>query len=237
MRYLARWAMLVMGVFWIDSSTASLRRTGPASSKMHRLKSGDLIVANHQSYLDILYLYFRYGACFTEMDRAGNLWLVSVPRALSAGCGLLIREIQGQPLATTCQQARAKNLGPVVVFPEATTSNGRGLLKFHSIFQTSTRFPKDTLLQIITFQYPFTLFSPTFSAGSGYVHLFRLCSQFQNAMQVRTLASTECPLLDPQSADLLVETANLTSRLTRLRKTGQGWQEKQHFLSFYQQRA
>jgi hypothetical protein len=62
----ARLALFIIGVFWIDTSIASLRlgrgqaddrRARP--SKSIKLDHGDILVVNSTGYLDILYLMAR----------------------------------------------------------------------------------------------------------------------------------------------------------------------------------
>eukprot|EP00126_Sphaerothecum_destruens_P000412 Sdes_comp10467_c0_seq1m2169 len=75
--------------------------------------------------------------------------------------------------------ARQKKLGPIVIFPEGTTSNGKSLLQFLP-FLADPKQPENTIplhkitFQIVGLKYPFQQFSPAFTCGSLFSHLFQL---------------------------------------------------------------
>ncbi|KAF9420712.1 hypothetical protein BGZ94_009050, partial [Podila epigama] len=68
---LLRLVLLLLGFFWIKSEVVTLRRGRAGSSKTqtgnNRVTSGQLIVSNWSSYIDILYLAFRYDPVFTQI--------------------------------------------------------------------------------------------------------------------------------------------------------------------------
>ncbi|KAJ2031908.1 Vacuolar protein sorting protein vps66, partial [Coemansia sp. S2] len=72
---LARLALFIIGFYYIDAKTVSLQKGRRANAKDSGkknggVKSGDIIVANHASYIDILYLVAKYSPVFIEIDNA-----------------------------------------------------------------------------------------------------------------------------------------------------------------------
>ncbi|KAH9482933.1 hypothetical protein JR316_0005033 [Psilocybe cubensis] len=140
---------------------------------------------------------------------------------------------------------------PIVVFPECTTSNGRGLLRFADVFRqtvpvkkfqvfvVSIRYdPPTNLAPTLTHTMPSRIFNPL-------PHIFSLGTALSSAqMSIRLLAPSESPssqlfmvhevLSDYAGEDQLSETcAHLISQMGKLKRMGLGWEEKYHFLDFY----
>lgn len=64
------------------------------------------------------------------------------------------------------------------MFPEATTSNGRALLKFASpIFNEFTPNDRDGRFHVMAFKYEYGYMPPSFTVGNQLFHLLFLCSQ------------------------------------------------------------
>jgi hypothetical protein len=47
----------------------------------------------------------------------------------------------GKEKHESLEEVRKRAHGPVVIFPECTTSNGRGLLRFADVFEHMRKFP------------------------------------------------------------------------------------------------
>ncbi|KAJ2550065.1 Vacuolar protein sorting protein vps66, partial [Coemansia sp. RSA 1836] len=201
---LARLALFVMGFYYIDTKTVSLqkgrRATTAAKDSEKRsgvAKSGDIIVANHASYVDILYLVAKYSPVFIEIDNAStyarpiSLWtaLLSPARQTPA----LLPAKEARPLRDITEEARLRNLGPVIVFPENATSNGRALLQFLPMFEDAANLDEKSTIHVVAFKYPFQSFSPAYSVGSQSAHLFGMCCQVYNSLVVRVLEQEETP--------------------------------------------
>ena len=109
---------------------------------------GDFIVANHTSYIDIIYFYFRYGfkrnmrlffgrftPVFVEvLDTDRGLVRKSSALECILRCGGpdrvgLKNAGSVMTLSQLSAEAKLQRLGPIVLFPEIATSNGRGILK------------------------------------------------------------------------------------------------------------
>lgn len=88
-------------------------------------------------------------------------------------------------------RTKLRNVGPLLIFPEATTSNGKGLLRFLGTEQgsvtsdlleechveASSRADGKFTAYIIGLRYEYESFPPTIPVGSRVVHLLRLMSQ------------------------------------------------------------
>lgn len=57
---LTRTALAVMGYYWIDTETVSVKRSKTGVSQSHpAARKGDLILSNWTSYIDVLILSFQ----------------------------------------------------------------------------------------------------------------------------------------------------------------------------------
>ncbi|KAJ2162406.1 Vacuolar protein sorting protein vps66 [Coemansia sp. RSA 552] len=249
---LARLALFIMGFYFIDTRTVGLqrgRRTQDGGTQASRPKAGDIIVANHVSYVDVLYLVARYNPVFVEMDNAStyvrpiSMW--KALRAPSRQTPALLPAKEAQPLRTVTEKARLERMGPVVVFPENATSNGRALLQLLPVFEAAENLDEKSAVHIVALKYPFHSFSPAYSVGSQLAHLFALCSQVYNSLQVRALDAEETPRIKDSAVycdgadpvDLGDAVQEKLLQLSRLRMTKLTAMDKRDFLRFYHQRA
>ncbi|RSH89072.1 hypothetical protein EHS25_002738 [Saitozyma podzolica] len=148
----------------VDPDRDGLSEAGGVKQIVDRSpRRGDLIVANWTSYVDVLYLAFRYNPTFllpifapietatpsrpstgrhtgtgsaalsTSLPSPSLLGYLPVPLGgMLARTGSLPEEHPTAPrgMYKTLKDARRRERGPVVLFPEGTTGNGRALLKF-----------------------------------------------------------------------------------------------------------
>ncbi|KAJ1730436.1 Vacuolar protein sorting protein vps66 [Coemansia biformis] len=251
---LARVALLVLGFYSIDTKTVGLQkgRRGAADKAQGsgKPKSGDIIIANHASYVDVLYLVAKYNPVFLEMDNASvrarpiSMW--AALRAPALRTPALLPAKDARPLKAITEEARLRRLGPVVVFPENATSNGRALLQFLSVFEETENQDEKSALHVVALKYPFQAFSPAYSVGSQLVHLFRLCCQVYSSLVVRVLEQSEAPRVadsalfcdaDADPVDLDDAIRDKMLQLSRLRMTKLSAMDKRDFLAFYYERA
>ncbi|KAJ2077812.1 Vacuolar protein sorting protein vps66 [Coemansia sp. S142-1] len=252
---LARLALFIIGFYYIDAKTVSLQKGRRANAKDSGkknggVKSGDIIVANHASYIDILYLVAKYSPVFIEIDNAStyarpiSLWtaLTSPARQTPA----LLPAKEARPLREITEDARLKHLGPVVVFPENATSNGRALLQLLPVFEDAANLDEKSNIHILAFKYPFQSFSPAYSVGSQMGHLFGLCCQVYNLLTVRALEQEETPRIKDSAVfcdagnvavDLDEAVKEKLLQLSRLRMTKLTAMDKRDFLAFYYKQA
>ncbi|KAG0306833.1 hypothetical protein BGZ98_001631, partial [Dissophora globulifera] len=117
----------LLGIFWIKHEVVTLKRGRSAGANKpqtgRRNTTGDLIVSNWSSYIDVLYLAFRYDPVFTQIYpetltvREVSFWEAlrlsgSYPE-LSPPEG-----VKTLPLLEFVKTMHKKGAGPVVVFPE-----------------------------------------------------------------------------------------------------------------------
>ncbi len=94
-------------------------------------KRGTLI-SNHLSYLDIIVFAALHPCVFVSKEEIGR-WPVVGWMTTMSGTVYVARGHGGSALKAREGMQAALDAGlPVVFFPEGTTSNGSGLLKFHS---------------------------------------------------------------------------------------------------------
>ncbi|KAJ1671443.1 Vacuolar protein sorting protein vps66, partial [Spiromyces aspiralis] len=166
---LYRLSLLLLGFYWIESKVVTLKKGRQAtlsrqqqssSGTMTTVRSGDIIIANHTSYLDILYLTFRCNPTFVQIDNATHYVRPMTPCPALRQAGLmppaLLPASEARPLSQITEELRATGAGPVVVFPENTTSNGKALLRSVPIFDNPENVDEES-------SYPSRLFSPTFT--------------------------------------------------------------------------
>ncbi|KAJ8523463.1 hypothetical protein ONZ45_g56 [Pleurotus djamor] len=160
----------------------------------------------------------------------------------------------GQPIISFEDLRRATDR-PIVVFPESTTSNGRGLLRFSNVFPSQRVPVKDFGVFVMCVRCdPPTDFSASLSlaipsrALNSLPHLFsvaktlvpltvsiRLLDQADSPSSPLFMVSEVAP--DSTNDDAFVETtATLIAQLGKMKRTGMGWENKSRFFEFYQSR-
>ncbi|EFC40929.1 predicted protein [Naegleria gruberi] len=163
---------------------------------------GDLIVSNYVSYIDFFYLNFKYSPVFAMAVKSkienGEVIYGLKPFGFF---GALYHTLFGQfsestdnlhkdcqPLHEIVRDAKKYSRGPVVVFPEAVTSNGRGVLKFHNYFfddmEQVLREDKNFQVVIIGFKYTYEEFSPAYHLGNFWQHIYGTLAQVYNTLNV-----------------------------------------------------
>ncbi|GAA5922188.1 lysophosphatidic acid acyltransferase LOA1 [Sporobolomyces koalae] len=244
---ICRLILVVFGIFSIPVETILLRKTGRSPPQAaFEPKQGDVIVANSSSYLDLFYLAFRHNVTFLlpvidSSDKVTGWKRVSLIRALWTNGRIPERSVasaSGETLEVAIKNAR----GPVVVFPECTTSNNRALLKFPSLSPTSLRVAPGSRIFVLTFKYcqP-TRFTPSLThpipAHSPFLgplpHLFSVLSTLTiHSFSIRRLHPTESPksLEGTENGQNLEDVVATTGRFKKL--GGLGWIEKRAFLEF-----
>ncbi|KAK4332544.1 hypothetical protein RTBOTA2_000702 [Rhodotorula toruloides] len=225
---IARMILAVLGVLWINVETVQLRKTGRSPPKLpYDPKKGDLIVANSS-----------YNASFILPVSSANGKVVGWRRvSLLAAVWATGSLPQPQGGAESLSDALTNAPGPVVLFPECTTSNNRALLKILDL-APPTKGTKGSLPRIfvLAFKYPQpTCLAPSLTypiPSSPFIrlplaHIYSLTSRLTPyTFTVRRLHPSD----SPTSWDNLGETLAQTARLKKV--VGLGWVEKGAFLEF-----
>eukprot|EP00817_Percolomonadidae_sp_ATCC50343_P002910 CAMPEP_0117424056 /NCGR_PEP_ID=MMETSP0758-20121206/4554_1 /TAXON_ID=63605 /ORGANISM="Percolomonas cosmopolitus, Strain AE-1 (ATCC 50343)" /LENGTH=244 /DNA_ID=CAMNT_0005207611 /DNA_START=319 /DNA_END=1053 /DNA_ORIENTATION=+ len=111
--------------------------------------SGDLIISNHVSYLDVIYWVYKANnpifAAITTQD------IFSKPKIIEmSGWKYMWNMIYNKEIKFS--DKRAKQLSDaikttkktVIIFPEGTTTNGRGIMQFASVFINNSGIQSDS---------------------------------------------------------------------------------------------
>ncbi|SCV68828.1 BQ2448_949 [Microbotryum intermedium] len=247
---ICRTVLFLLGLAWISTETISLKRTGRSPPSVpFAPHASDVIVANSSSYIDVLYLAFRYNPYFllpcsslgskasaSSPSLITSYRVVSLTRALLSIGKLPERSERGM----TLDEAVSKANRPLVWFPEATTSNNRALLKLGELVppKTTVAATKALKLFLLSFKYPLpTRLVPSATypipSFSPIPHIFSLTSTpFTTSLHIRRLHPTESPSLSltPRKEEMeqLAETLANTGRWKRVKAID--WEMKEGFL-------
>ncbi|TFY72754.1 hypothetical protein EVG20_g255 [Dentipellis fragilis] len=290
--------LLFLGLWWIPVEYVTKKRGRNASKPQPwKPKAGDIIVANWSSWIELLWLAFRFNPVFVlpvsepAPPASSNIDSAAISRTPGRRTGTgsaalstptrtptkrrpivgfcttsLLKAITftGQaPLSTSdvddssyssLEDLRRSVDRPIVIFPECTTTNNRGLLKFADVFKGIKVPVKDFQVFIACFRYdPPTAFSPTATHSiptqmNPLAHLFTLASSFKPApLSVRLLSASEGPssplfmasevITADVGDDILAAVCEgLILQLGKFKRLTMGWEDKASFLEFYRQK-
>lgn len=204
-------ALLVMfGFYNAEETTAEARRlrlrrvpAGSRGADDNAVHSGDIIFANHMSFIDVLYLNAKHAPIFGVPTLRGGVSSAGVLGALAASVGLCKdgdADTAAEVTAATVASAQGLWAGPLAVFPEAARTNGRAVLEFAPgighIEAAVTALPaaKRPRTRVYAIQYSFTRWCPAHTCGNWLRHAYNLCTQVYNVIKVTHLP----PGYDPQ---------------------------------------
>ncbi len=230
---------MLFGFFSIDSSHVNTNNRQHLLSTQETLLGsyvdhGDIILCNHVSYVELFYLAFRFAPTFATVVKVNNeaksggatttpLKFAVVRHGFLGALSQVISEDQSSKAAIDSSSAQSLSdvvvyckqyhMGPVVLFPEVVSSNGRSLLTFESsLFRApgvmKTLVEQKVRIHLIGFKFDYVHFSPCFHHTSNFfVHLYRLTTQLYNRMTVKHvhLSQTERQQLwsEPRFTDVM----------------------------------
>ncbi|KIK65364.1 hypothetical protein GYMLUDRAFT_219320 [Collybiopsis luxurians FD-317 M1] len=290
-----RVVLFFLGFIWIPTEIVSKKRgRNYQNENTWNPGPGDLIISNWASWVELLWLAYRFDPVFVLPVSESVAGLVEAPSAspISHTPGRrpartsmpdssstsrnptsqipitgfhqvslfrMLRESGRTPthVATVdakprlLEEIRKTSKRPVIVFPECTTSNGRGLLRFADIFRQSlpvkgwnvfimcVRYdPPTEVSPTVTHSIPSSLFNPI-------PHIFTLTSSLTlPALTIRLLAQSESPSsptflvsevvgVSSVRDELAEASAVLISQLGKFKRMTMGWEDKARFLEFY----
>ncbi|KAK0230821.1 hypothetical protein IW262DRAFT_1340683 [Armillaria fumosa] len=291
---LSRLALLSAGIFWIHVECIK-RKRGRQNQIADQWdpRPGDVIVSNWVSWIEILWLAFRFNPVFVLPVPASSA-LTSAPSKPSdpvsrtpgqrtgtgsanvsvstrppreripiigfqrfsllnvlRQCGNVPPYRVGQGLAPQSFEAiRSTSDRPIVVFPECTTSNGRGLIRFCDVFNQNIPVQGwQVFVMCVRYDTP-TILSSTLSHSVPARSVNPLSQVFNAAtsitppsVSIRLLAPSESPssptflasdvLIGSYNDQLSEACAVLIAQLGKMKRTGMGWEDKANFLEFY----
>jgi hypothetical protein len=146
----ARALLFLLGYVWINESPADLRKMGIGSARSRRsagqggsvssVRGGDVLLCNHVSFVQVLYLASRCSPQFTTVpvDGKGKLRRVGLWGALRAASGADTESAsEGAGLvsleALALEQRALGGGAPIAVFPEGGPTNNTTMLTFEPV--------------------------------------------------------------------------------------------------------
>ncbi|GBG27091.1 Lysophospholipid acyltransferase LPEAT1 [Hondaea fermentalgiana] len=188
-RRVTRWTLWILGFYHIEVE-------GDAQGLLERPR---VIVANHISYLEILY-FMSTAHCPSFVMKKTCLKVPLVGYVAMELGGLLVDREGGGPSASEAIFSRVKSprkdeKQPLLVFPEGTTTNGTCLLQF----KTGAFRPGTPVLPVVL-EFPIDAsrgdFSPAYESVHTPTHLLRMLAQWRHRLRVRYL-----PLYEPNEME------------------------------------
>lgn len=191
--------------------------------------AGDIIVCNLTSWVDALWLTYRFGAVFAVANTSENqksnslvsvhgLWqfLYRFPHSYSSKNPKKLHEV--------VTSMSGLGGGAVCVFPEGVASNGAGILMFHDIFANFGF--DDKKVHIIAFSHPGqkgSKFSAALPVGSKLKHVLWHCAHFSHQLRVTMLPAQELsppPSIETEAAKKAKELAHVKEQLAARAMSG-----------------
>ncbi|KAI8897174.1 hypothetical protein BC833DRAFT_594826 [Globomyces pollinis-pini] len=233
-----RCILFLCGFYYIETSEVSVKKL-KANSKSKPVNAQplrQLIVSNHSSYLDILYYAYSYAPIFLGVTVDGKVARLSTWDAFT-DAGNVLTHLDDSMTLSDYLKADTSNI-PIVLFPEGTTSNGRGILKFIPVFKDFNMKDSKVQITVMGIKYVWDQFCPTFTTGNKLTHFFNVLIQFKNTMEVRTLKQSDLlsTIENVDSNSLDSELATLLGQTLRLRQVSKSAKDKIEFLKYFNDR-
>ncbi|KAJ3020621.1 UNVERIFIED_CONTAM: hypothetical protein HDU68_010084 [Siphonaria sp. JEL0065] len=227
-----RLSLALLGFYWINEELLWLKKgirekRDLKKSTVDRIESGDIIVANHSSYIDILYLFTFHAPVFTKFSPETGLFRVIPfgPAMMRTGEYPSLNDLNAkETLQQICQRAKDMQSGPVIVFPEATTTNGRALLQFayDGLFDQVN--PNQFKIHVMGFRYHFQDYSPSYVICKYSPMNFELGDSHDGPIEGQ---------LSEAYKSLSATILNILIAVTRLKVTGFSVRDKREFFDLF----
>jgi 1-acylglycerol-3-phosphate O-acyltransferase len=183
-----QWCLLgIPGVWWIDLQVDGVRRGSLAQTPRGRLPyPGTIIASSYTSPLDVLYLAAIFDPIFTQSFRNSKLVEPISQETALGNCFNIENPLElGKEHKTIELNALVKqNPGRIiVVFPETSTSNGRGILKLSPSLLSAAQ---DTKIFAVSLRYtPADVVTPIPGWPEAFRFIWRLNSRQTHCIRVR----------------------------------------------------
>ncbi|KAI5817180.1 hypothetical protein BZA77DRAFT_310985 [Pyronema omphalodes] len=246
------WSILgVCGVWWVDLQVEGVRRGTLARQAKAKLPGpGSIIVSSYTSPLDAIYLAAIFDPIFTTSYPTTKLVEhVSLPvflwRYFTPPC---LRPAEPSDLISIPDLLKKKPNRTILLFPEATPTNGRGILRFTPALSTAP--PKTKIFPISLKYSPADITTPVPNAYMKF--LWSLLSRPTHCIRVRiaetmfnneNIARTKSVEYDSSSDTMVEEQGGICergsealARIGRIKRLNLGVQEKIGFVQAWQRR-
>lgn len=164
------------------------RSLGIKANKPRLPSPGTIIASSHTSPIDCLYLAAIFDPIFTiSYPNTRDVLRVSLRQAIVYSLSTpKDTPPPGSRLTTLAELTRDNPQAIVLVFPECTTTNGRGILNFSPSLLAAG--PKTKIYPVNVRYSPADITTPV--PGTWLTFLWNLCSKPTNCIRVRIAAST-----------------------------------------------
>ncbi|CAO2651450.1 Nn.00g040200.m01.CDS01 [Neocucurbitaria sp. VM-36] len=183
-KYVVLWLMLgIPGVWWVDLQVDGVKRGQLHSAKDNLPKAGTIVASSFTSPLDPLYLAGIFQPIFTRSyPNTRKVERITLFRAILLAFSAPKLSPPPSAKLVTLQQLTAENPHKIIcVFPETTTTNGRGILPLAPSLLSAGG---DTKIYPVNLRY--TPQDVTTPVPGGYLSWFwRLLSKPTHQMRVR----------------------------------------------------
>ena len=203
-----RLILFIFGFWNISSSYADrnrLRLRGGKKKSSSRSKSvgssvkaGDIIICNSTSFIEVLFLTYSFSPIYANVVTVNGTFETAAVVEESFFTTLK-RCLRSDPIPTSKKKTTLKQLSnkykgsmepPIVCFAEGIKTNGNGVLSFPPIFDGLSF--EDNNLHLLGFNYSSrAAYSPTFPIGNYLSHIYSLCAELSNEMNVIMLPADE----------------------------------------------
>ncbi|TEB30146.1 hypothetical protein FA13DRAFT_1764628 [Coprinellus micaceus] len=269
---LGRSALFIIGLFWVPVDQITKKRKAvPKNAQVPwNPKAGDIIVSNWVSWIELIWLAIRFNPIFVlpatspiaytpgRRTGTGSANIQQTARTPSPRIPIVgFRQVSLLQMITSTghvprasssfdsiEDIRKTARRPIVVFPECTTSNGRGLLRFANVFKMAVPVKGFNVFVMCVRYDPPTAFTPSLahSIPSNFlnplVHLFSLAaSPSPLSISIRLLSLSDSPssqlFMANEYVSLTETCVALIAQIGKLKQTGMGWEDKASLLEFY----
>lgn len=150
------------------------------------IAAGDWIMANLTSYCDLIVYWYSYSGIVTIL-RYGTTEIDACPNRFKVLWYYFMNTNFDEEEESSCSSIGNTTVYPLIIFPEGSSSNGRGVLKFLTNLSSSRR---NQRIHLTCTKFQSSIFTPTFpnpSISGFFFHLWRLCCQLENTLTSRTI--------------------------------------------------
>lgn len=184
-RKLLLWGMLgILGIWWVDLQLDGVKRGSLHTQPPERVPHpGSVIAATFTSPIDALYLSATFDPVFTvSYPGTSKVQRISLLGAILRALGAVELGPSNKTKLTTLRAMIAANPGRVIaVFPECSTTNGKGILPFSPSLLSA---PKDAPIFPISLRYtPQDICTPV--PGAYLSFFWNLLSRPTHCIRVR----------------------------------------------------
>ncbi|KAK9899706.1 hypothetical protein P389DRAFT_3024 [Cystobasidium minutum MCA 4210] len=230
------------GYYYITEEQAATRRRATAA-RHAKPAAGDLVISNWSTFIDILYLQYKYSPVFVipvvSATTSSTKYITTGLLGALALSGRIISQ-EAAPQTEPLDAIVKKAVRPLAILAEGTTSNNRAILKFATngplpalpekaqVFLTVLKHDGPSRFrQTVTCPIPATVANPLpqiFSACTSPIIVPR-------HLLVRIVAPSEAPVLS--SSTFWRQAADTMCAVGKLKQTNLGAEEKKAFLEYY----